>query len=395
MFSRRRFLALSAAGVAAPGWAKTANLHLPGGPSARPLSDAFPQKRGMIVQRTVPPLLETPMTVFNGALLTPNDRHYVRWHWPFPTEIDVAAWRLAVTGAVTRPLSLSLAELQKLPHHELVAVNQCAGNARGLFEPRVPGAQWGNGAMANARWTGVRLKDVLDRARVKAGAVAVRFGGADAPPVEGAPDFRKSLGVDHARDGEVMIAWAMNGAPLPLLNGLPLRLVVPGWYATYWVKMLDSVEVLDAPDDGYWMTKSYLIPANPTANVAPGTSDYAKIPIGPMVPRSFITSVGEGETLRRASQIGVGGVAFGGDCGVKSVEVSGDSGGNWVAARLGEDLGPYGFRRFDVDLTLPRGGATLLTRCTNTRGVTQPMTANWNPSGYQRGVVEQLRVTVA
>ena len=394
MLSRRRFLALSAAGVAGPALAQTADLHLPGGPSLRPLSNAFPGKTGMIVQRTTPPLLETPMGVFNGPLLTPNDRHYVRWHWPFPTEIDVAGWRLKVGGAVTKPLSLSLADLQKLPHHEVVAVNQCAGNARGLFEPRVPGAQWGNGAMANARWTGVRLKDVLDRAGVKPGAVAVRFAGADVPPVEGAPQFVKSLGFDHARDGEVMIAWAMNGAPLPLLNGLPLRLIVPGWYATYWVKMLDTIDVLDKPDDGFWMAKSYLIPANPTANVAPGTAEFAKEPIGPMVPRSFITSAGEGDTVRWAPQIVLGGVAFGGDCGVQLVEVSAD-GTTWLPARLGEDLGPYSFRRFEAALGLPRGAVTLLARCTNSKGVVQPMTANWNPSGYQRGVVERLRVTVA
>ncbi len=393
MLSRRRFLALSAAGVAGPVLAQTADLHLPGGPSLRPLSNAFPGKRGMIVQRTTPPLLETPMSVFNGPLLTPNDWQYVRWHWPFPTEIDVAAWRLKVGGAVNKALSLSLADLQKLPHHEVVAVNQCAGNSRGLFEPRVPGAQWGNGAMANARWTGVRLKDVLDRAGVKPGAVAVRFAGADVPPVEGAPQFIKSLGLDHARDGEVMIAWAMNGAPLPLLNGLPLRLIVPGWYATYWVKMLDTIEVLDAPFDGFWMTKSYLIPANPTANVAPGTTEFAKMPIGPMVPRSFITSAGEETVVNMALQTDVGGVAFGGDCGVKAVEVSAD-GKTWIPAQLGEDLGPYSFRRFDAALALPRGAVTLFSRCTNTKGVVQPMTANWNPSGYQRGVVERLNVMV-
>ena len=236
MFSRRRFLALSAAGVASPALAQSVDLRLPGGPSERPLSNAFPGKRGMIVQRTTPPLLETPLSVFNGPLLTPNGRHYVRWHWPFTTEIDVAGWRLKVGGAVAKPLSLSVADLQKLPHHDVVAVNQCAGNARGLFEPRVPGAQWGNGAMSNARWTGVKLKDVLDRAGVRPGAVAVRFAGADTPPVEGAPGLEKSLTIDHARDGEVMIAWGMNGAPLPLLNGLPLRLIVPGWYATFRAK---------------------------------------------------------------------------------------------------------------------------------------------------------------
>ena len=257
MIARRHFLAAAAGLAAAPALAqRTVDLGLPGGPGLRSLTRAFPQKGEMILQRTTPPLLETPMSVFDGAILTPNDRHYVRWHWGFPTEIDPVAFRLQIGGHVDRAVSLSLAELKRLPHFEITAVNQCSGNSRGLFVPRVAGAQWQHGAMANARWTGVRLRDVLDLAGVKAGAVQVNFAGMDTPAMETAPDFTKSLALDHARDGEVMLAWAMNGEPLPLLNGFPLRLVVPGWFSTYWVKMLDSIEVLDKPDDGYWMAKA-------------------------------------------------------------------------------------------------------------------------------------------
>ena len=154
----------------------------------------------------------------------------------------------------------------------MAAVNQCSGNSRGFFEPRVPGGEWANGAMGNARWTGVRLRDVLDRAGVKAGAVQVRFKGLDEPVVAEAPHFMKSLDIDHARDGEVMIAYAMNGEQLPLLNGFPLRLVVPGWYATYWVKMLNDIEVLDQPDDNYWTKTAYTIPDTPHANIKPGAN---------------------------------------------------------------------------------------------------------------------------
>jgi DMSO/TMAO reductase YedYZ molybdopterin-dependent catalytic subunit len=157
-----------------------------------------------------------------------------------------------------------------VPRVELAAVNQCSGNSRGLFLPRVAGAQWAHGAMGNAKWTGVRLRDVLDLAGVKAGAVDVRFNGLDEPVVPDAPDFMKSLHIDYARDGEVMIAYAMNGEQLPLLNGFPLRLVFPGWYSTYWVKMLSDIEVLDEADDNYWTTTAYTIPDTPYANITPG-----------------------------------------------------------------------------------------------------------------------------
>jgi len=221
--------------AAGPVWAQsTVDLALPGGPGERPITTDFPQKGAMILQRSRPPLLETPLEVFDKGVFTPNDRFYVRWHRAvIPSEVDVDQFRLAVRGHVDKTLSLSLKDLLSLPRIEMAAVNQCSGNSRGFFEPRVPGAQWANGAMGNALWTGVRLSDVLDRAGVKAGAVQVRFKGMDEPVVPDAPDFKKSLDIDLARDGEVMIAYAMNGEQLPLLNGFPLRLVVPGWYAVY------------------------------------------------------------------------------------------------------------------------------------------------------------------
>src|SRR5712672_2445218 len=240
MVTRRRLLATaSAAGFALskPAWAqKMIDLPLPGGPGARQITTAFPQKGQMILQRTRPPLLETPFEVFDRGVFTPNDQFYVRWHWAvIPNAIDVNKFRLAVRGYVNQTLSLSLVDIVSgLPRVELAAVNQCSGNSRGYFLPRVAGGQWSNGALGNAKWTGVRLKDVLDRAGVRAGAVQVRFDGMDEPVVSEAPDFMKSLDIDHARDGEVMIAYAMNGEQLPLLNGFPLRLIVPGWYSTYW-----------------------------------------------------------------------------------------------------------------------------------------------------------------
>jgi DMSO/TMAO reductase YedYZ molybdopterin-dependent catalytic subunit len=218
-------------------------LPLPGGPDKRTITTAFPQKGPLILQRSRPPLLETPFEVFDESVFTPNDRFFVRWHWAvIPTEVNVETFRLAVRGHVAKEEMLTLDDILALPRVELVAVNQCSGNSRGYFQPRVPGGQWSHGAMGNARWTGVRLKDVLDRAGVKRGALQVRFNGLDEPVVPDAPDFMKSLAIDHARDGEVMLAYAMNGEQLPLLNGFPLRLIVPGWYSTYWVKMLNDIE---------------------------------------------------------------------------------------------------------------------------------------------------------
>jgi DMSO/TMAO reductase YedYZ molybdopterin-dependent catalytic subunit len=371
-------------------------LPLPDRPDARPITTAFPQKGAMILQRSRAPLLETPLEVFDQGTFTPNDRFYVRWHWPMPSEVDAEQFRLTVSGHVERPLALSLADLTALPAVEVAAVNQCSGNSRGLFEPPIPGGQWGNGAMGNALWRGVRLSDVLDRAGVKAGAVAVRFGGLDTPVVPDGPQFRKSLTVEHARNGEVMIAYAMNGLPLPLLNGFPLRLVVPGWFATYWVKMLDTIEVLDQPDDNFWMAKAYLIPDTPHADIKPGAKGVKMVPINRMLPRSFITNLAPGARLAVGAPQLVRGIAFGGDAGVARVDFSSDGGKTWVAAQLGEDTGKYGFRRWEARFTAAApGDVRLAVRCTNTQGDAQPDTANWNPGGYMRNVVETVVLTAA
>jgi DMSO/TMAO reductase YedYZ molybdopterin-dependent catalytic subunit len=392
---------LGTAGVAAmalsnPALAQTmTELPLPGGPGARPITSAFPQKGPMILQRTRPPLLETPFEVFDKGVFTPADQFYVRWHWAvIPTDIDTAKFVLNVRGHVNQTLSLSLNDiLHGLPSIDLAAVNQCSGNSRGFFEPRVSGGQWANGAMGNALWTGVRLKDVLDKAGVKPGAVQVRFKGLDEPVVSDAPHFMKSLDIEHARDGEVMIAYAMNGQQLPLVNGFPLRLVVPGWYATYWVKMLSDIEVLDQPDTNYWTEVAYTIPDTPHASITPGETGVKMIPINRMVPRSFVTNIPSGQKVKAAAQTSLRGIAFGGDCGVAKVDYSIDRGQSWRQAQLGEDKGKYGFRQWGAQITLPSAGAyTVMTRCTNVNGVAQPDTPNWNPAGFMRNVVESLNL---
>jgi DMSO/TMAO reductase YedYZ molybdopterin-dependent catalytic subunit len=400
--TRRRLLQsagiLGAMAATFPAWADPfVDLDLPGGPDRRDLTTAFPQKGQMILQRSRPPLLETPLEVFDRGVLTPNDQSFVRWHWAvIPTEVDVATFKLAVRGHVNQVLSLSLAELLAMPRVELVAVNQCSGNSRGLFQPRVPGGQWENGAMGNARWTGIRLRDLLDRAGVKPGAIAVRFNGLDEPVVDGAPDFMKSLAIDHARDGEVMLAYLMNGEQLPLLNGFPLRLIVPGWYSTYWVKMLNDIEVLDAPDENYWMKTAYRIPDTPYANVKPGETGFKTVPINRMVPRSFFTNVSDATTVKPGAAVPVRGIAFGGDCGVSDVELSTDNGESWQKTRLGKDEGIYSFRQWSITVTAPPTGTlTLQLRCTNTKGEVQPAEPNWNGGGFMRNVIERVQLKIA
>jgi DMSO/TMAO reductase YedYZ molybdopterin-dependent catalytic subunit len=400
---RRRVLgglrAMGLASAFAQAWPASAEetvlLPLGGGPEARPLTRAFPQKGSMILQRTSPPLLETPFEVFDQGVFTPNDRFFVRWHWGvIPERVDATTFRLVVRGHLNKSLSMSLAELTALPRFEIAAVNQCSGNSRGLFTPRVAGGQWGNGAMGNARWTGVRLRDVLDRAGVKAGAVQVRFNGSDDPVVADAPDFMKSLDIDHARDGEVMIAYAMNGQPLPLLNGFPLRLIVPGWYSTYWIKMLNDIEVLDLVDDQYWMKTAYRIPDTPRANVRPGETGFKTVPINRMNPRAFVTNCRIGQTIPANAPVRVRGIAFGGDCGVAKVDMSVDSGKTWLPAKLGVDEGKYSFRRWEAAVPMHRKGDFVLSvRCTNTAGAVQPPEPNWNPGGYMRNSIESLPLT--
>jgi DMSO/TMAO reductase YedYZ molybdopterin-dependent catalytic subunit len=404
LLARRRFLQtaglLGGVGLFGGGAAlaqATRSVQLPFANGQRPLSTEFPQKGPMILQRTRSPLLETPLEVFDQGVFTPNDRFYVRWHLAnVPSQIDADAFRLRLHGQVARDLSLSLKQLMgEFEPVEIAAVNQCSGNSRGLFSPRVAGGQWGNGAMGCARWTGVRLKDLLDRAGVNAGAQQVRFKGMDRGALPATPDFLKSLTLDHARDGEVIVAYAMNGQPLPLLNGFPTRLVVPGWFATYWVKMLDDIEVLDRPDDNFWMSKAYLIPDTPHANVAPGQTGFASVPINRMPPRSFITNLRDGAQLPRGHAVSLRGIAFGGDCGVAKVMWSADGGAHWQAATLEKDYGKYSFRRWNAHFTPHTAGEQrLLVKAINSNGVEQPSSANWNPGGYMRNVIEAITVTI-
>jgi len=392
--SRRIFLGQSASALlAAPLLARTGGISLPFDNGERPLV-RYPQKRPMIGLTQRPPQLETPFSVFREGVLTPNDAFFVRYHLSgLPYEIDPATYRLSIGGHVGAPLTLSLADLKRdFPVQEIVAVNQCSGNSRGFVEPRVGGGQLGNGAMGNARWRGVSLKALLDKAGVRAGARQVTFNGLDTPPVDSVPDFVKALDIDHARDGEVMVAWAMNGADLPFLNGYPLRLVVPGHFGTYWVKHLHEITVVDAVYDGYWMKTAYRIPDNDCACVPVGGKPDKTRPIGRFPIRSFVTSHASGDTVRAGRATEVKGIAFTGGAVLARVMVSGDGGATWAEARLGADIGRYSFREWRVPLTLPKGDRAIQVRAFATDGETQPLEPLWQPAGYMRNVVETVTV---
>ncbi|MFQ6574645.1 molybdopterin-dependent oxidoreductase [Pseudomonas sp. UM16] len=363
----------------------------------RPLVQ-YPQKRPLTLVTTRPPHLETPFSVFNEGPITPNDAFFVRYHLAnFPTSIDPDAYRLTVKGSVNTPLSLSLAELKTLAEPiEVVAVNQCSGNSRGFSMPRVFGAQLGNGSMGNARWLGVSVKTVLEKAGVNAEAKQVSFRGLDKPVLASTPEFIKALDISHAMDGEPMIAWSMNGSDLPFLNGYPIRLVVPGYFGTYWIKHLNEIEVLDHTFDGFFMAKGYQVPDNECFCVAPGTTAAKTRPISKLPVRSFITSVKQGQVLPLNKSVLLKGIAFDGGVGVNKVQVSIDAGQRWQDATLGEDLGRFSFREWTLPITFTHSGATqLMVRASNSAGETQPLRADWNPGGYRRHVVETTHVTVA
>ena len=356
----------------------------------------YPQKRPMIGLTSRPPQLETPFSVFDEGAITPNDAFFVRYHLAgIPLNIDPDTFTVEIKGKVDKPVKLSLQELKQLDAVELVAVNQCSGNSRGFVTPRVAGGQLGNGAMGNARWKGVALKVVLDKAGIQPGARQVTFNGLDEPISDKTPDFVKALDIDHARDGEVMLAYAMNGQDLPVLNGFPLRLIVPGYYGTYWVKHLNEITVIDDVFDGYWMKTAYRVPDNACACMAPGTAPKATVPISRLDVRSFITNVKDGAKVKVGSETLLKGIAFDGGYGIAEVTVSTDGGKGWAGAALGEDLGKYSFREWRLPVKLAAGNHDLKVRAVSRIGQSQPADALWNPAGYMRNVVETVRVTAA
>jgi len=356
----------------------------------------FPEKEELIMLTDRPPQLETPLFYYRQDL-TPNEAFFVRWHFSgIPTSVDLQTFKLEVGGHVQKPVSLSIEELRRqFEPVSIVAVNQCSGNSRSYFSPQVPGGQWGHGAVGNARWTGVRLKDLLNKVGVKSQAAQVTFAGLDEPPLYSMHKFVKALDIDHATGDDVLVAYEMNGEPLPMLNGFPLRLVVPGWYATYWVKSLAKIEVLASKFDGFWMEKAYRIPKNENASETPENLAKDTVPINRMNVRSIVVRPDVTDVVRAGKSFELEGIAFDGGSGISKVEVSVDGGTTWSAARLDDtDYGKFSFKRWRMSWTPASSGKfKVMTRATSGDGRVQGAQF-WNKSGYMRNGIEQIEVPV-
>jgi DMSO/TMAO reductase YedYZ molybdopterin-dependent catalytic subunit len=384
--------------------------HIPSftGPGANPywnsvgLIGSYPQKLPLIVLTDRPVQLETPRQFFLFAI-TPNSAFYVRWHLDeIPSSVDLSEWTLRVEGNVERPLALSMSDLlSKYKPVSVTAVNQCSGNSRSYFQPRVPGGQWGNGAMGNAVWTGVKLSELLNSAGVKKDSVMVQFQGLDrgkGPEGLGSNAFLKSLELSNSVLEECVLAYAMNDETLPMLNGFPLRLVVPGYFATYWVKALSWIRVLEKPDENFWMKTGYRIPDTPRGTTTPEDVKAGKmktVPINRMPVRSFIIAPDGSSKIPAMLPVTLRGIAFSGQGRVMKVEVSADDGKNWLEARLGHDIGPYSFRTWDHHWTPERPGRYMLAvRATDEKGTVQMDEGVWNPGGYLWNKIERQEVLV-
>jgi DMSO/TMAO reductase YedYZ molybdopterin-dependent catalytic subunit len=404
MISRRHLLqSAGAAGAAAllPAIARAqsaASMLSPGVPegiASYVTMGKLPGKQPLIQLADRPPNYESPLEYLRTPI-TPNDKFFVRYHLADIPEVKAEGYKIKVDGdGASTPMELTLDDLKKMPAVEFAAVNQCSGNRRGLSKPHVPGVEWGYGAMGCAKWKGVRLKDVLAKAGIKKETVEVAFNGADGPVVDKTPDFIKSIPVWKAMDESTLIAYEMNGAPIPHLNGAPARIIVPGWTGTYWMKHVVSIKPATKPESSYWMNPAYRIPVGKFPIVAHfATQETATTtPITEMVINSLITSHADGARVQ-AGNVTVGGIAWDGGYGIRSVEVSTDGGKTWMQATLGQDLGRFAFRPFSVALPAKRGKLTVTARASNAIGQTQTAALILNPAGYHHNVMHSVTLDV-
>ncbi|MEB3197789.1 MAG: sulfite oxidase [Candidatus Sericytochromatia bacterium] len=353
-------------------------------------------KQGLLVRSRRPLDLETPMGLL-GDDLTPIPHFFVRTHHDEP-QITASHWRLALEGLVRRPRSWTLADLRQLPAHEVTAVLQCSGNGRAFYRPRVPGVPWERGAVGNARWRGARLRDVLEACGLEAEAAHVVLQGADQPVLPSTPRFGRSIPLAKALHPDTLLAYEMNGEPLPVLHGHPVRAVVPGWVGDDWVKWLTTLRVQADPFDGFFYQTAYRYPRQP---VSPGSAVKPE-DMGPMdelVVKSLITGPLQGARVPRAG-LPIRGVAWsGGGIPVTRVEVSVDDGLHWADATLLGEAQPYAWRRWAFDWMpaagQPGGLLRLRARATDARGRVQPTEPSpWNPSGYQWNTADTVEVTL-
>lgn len=379
---RRSFL--GALGRAAPGFAATTLL-----PSIT-LAQQIVAKDRLIIRSARPEDLETPVHLLT-SWITPNDLFYVRSHFYTPS-IEEGAWTLRIDGEVGTVLELTLADLRRFPSATMVVTMECAGNGRAFFDPPVAGVQWEKGAVGTAAWTGVRLADVLRKAGVGKAARYVWLDGADRG-IGRAPDFIRSLPIDKAMDPDTLLVYRMNGDVLPAPHGFPLRAIVPGWEGAYSVKWLTHIEVSTRDHEGPFVQAGYRYPRRP---VPPGTVVPAAdtVPLRALPVKSVITSPANDSVVPRRA-VRISGFAWAGTTDVRRVEISLDGGRAWAPAELGRDRARYAWRQFEyVWRPGDSGSYVVLSRASDSRGLTQPIVPEWNPAGYVWNAIDRVRVNV-
>ena len=402
---RRKFLITAGLAVAGGRAVRTLAEHSVLGPEGLPNGaleaaslEALPGKVPLIKKTWRPPNFETPVAYFNEAF-TPNDAFFVRYHLAGIPQVSPQQWRLQIAGeGLEKPYELTQQQLRSdFESVEVNAVCICSGNRRGLSDPHVPGVQWGYGAMGNARWRGVRLRDVLARAAIKKEAVEVVLDGADGPVLDKTPDFLKSIPAWKAMDDNTLLAFEMNGEPLPHWNGYPVRVVVPGWTATYWMKHVVSVHAVSQPFKGFWMASAYRIPKGRFPVVDRFISQEAETntPITEMVVSSLITNLRDGQRFEPGQPIEVRGVAWDGGYGIAVVDISEDGGRSWRPAELGPDLGRYAWRPWHYTIGSPQTGKYIvMAKASNRVGASQTFELIFNPAGYHNNVVQRVAIQV-
>ena len=328
-----------------------------------------------------PTNFESRLDLMDG-LITPNELFFIRSNGPISVTIDPADWRLTVSGLVERALTISLADLQAMPNQTITAFLECSGNSRAHFPvtpAAVEGTNWGDGAIGNAEWTGTSLRNVLEQAGVRRGAVDVVSQGADFDGMQ------RGLPIATALDPNVMLVWQMNGEDLPAPNGGPVRMIVPGWGAIASTKWLVGLELIDHPFTGFWNTENYVLLNAEGAPIGPVQQMPVKSIIARPIPGSKL-SVGV-QTLD--------GFAWSGHGGIARVDVSTDGGTSWSEARIVQEAGPFSWVRFEHEWEAASGDNHLQSRATDTAGNTQPTEAIWNQKGYQMNAISDVPVTVA
>lgn len=358
---------------------------------AAPWAPADKKKTGMIVRSARQENLEMEVDGFTLDI-TPIERFFTRSHHYVP-KVDLSTWKLQVTGEVPQGTSFTFEQIQRMPKTEVAAVLECAGNGRSFYEPSMPGLQWEWGAVGNGRWAGVRLADLLKEAGVKPGTPGeVVFDGADVP-VGTMPDFQRSIPLNKAMQQDAILAYEMNGEPLPTLHGFPLRLVVPGWAGDCWVKWVTRITVMSKEFDGFFMKTAY---RHPGQAVKPGSSvDPAKMhPVTELQMKSVIGYPVEGAQLEVGKPVTVKGTAWS-NTRVNALQVSLNAGVLWHDVKAGDYNGPFSWRTWTYQFTPEKEGfLQIIVRGGDDTGARQPFIGSWNPSGYMWNVPHSIGVEV-